>query len=174
MASLHIAGYVDMNYIFNISAGVGKGRPNKYLDVLVVQYLLFCATNKTTSPNVTMWTAIFPPKYKNSSITMDGRCGTETLDYILYYQNFRNSNYTLSEGNKAQVTFNVATDGAVDPWTYPAEPNLQHLGGTREGKPMPATKTLLALCYDAAKSRDFMNSSFEFMPRELQKVFLAH
>ena len=52
------------------------------------------------------------------------------------YQNFRNSNYTLSEGNKAQVTFNVATDGAVDPWTYPAEPNLQHLGGTREGKPI--------------------------------------
>lgn len=49
MASLHIARFVDVNYIFNIGAGVGKGRPNKYLDVLLVQYLLFCATNKAAS-----------------------------------------------------------------------------------------------------------------------------
>ena len=170
MASVHIANFVDMTFMFNINAGVGKNRANHRLDVMLVQWLLRSAQNVVVQGPVTMNSAIYPPKYVRSVIAIDGICGQETLDYIAHYQMFRNSNRQHSGGNKMEINVKVATDGAVDPWRYPAA--LQSMRSTNDPAPLSASSTLVALCYDAAKNASLQR--FEMMPPELQRILLAH
>ena len=168
MASVHIANFVDMTFMFNINAGVGKNRANQRLDVMLVQWLLRSARNVVVQGPVTTSIAIYPPKSR--LITIDGICGQETLDYIAHYQMFRNSNRQHSGGNKMEINVKVATDGAVDPWRYPAA--LRSMRSADDSSPLSASSTLVALCYDAAKDTNMHR--FEMMPPDLQKILLAH
>lgn len=170
MASVHIANFVDMTFMFNINAGVGKNRPNQRLDVMLVQWLLRSAQNQVVRGPVTTNSPIQPPKYAASVIGIDGICGQETLDYIAHYQKFRNSNRQHSGGNNMEINVKVATDGAIDPWRYPAV--LRSMRSSSDSSLLSASSTLVALCYDAAK--DTSMHRFDAMPSELQKILLAH
>ena len=74
MASVHIANYVDMTYMFNIGAGVGRKRPNRRMDVMLIQYLLNMATNVSVQGPVTSMNPIRPPDHREDLKT-DGICG---------------------------------------------------------------------------------------------------
>ena len=60
--------------------------------------------------------------------------------------------------------------GAIDPWKYPAQLNFRY---AKTGNALNRTDTLVALCYDASKSRDFSNNFSEMHPT-LQRVLCAH
>lgn len=167
MASVHIARFVDMNYLFNISSGVGRGRANSRLDVMLVQYLLNHAEQETARPDGYSRGRIVPPEYKLASLKVDGVCGPKTLRYIEYYQQFRNSHAQRSGGNDMPMKVQIKCDGAVDPWKFPVAMNFRHQNNAVLG----ATYTLACLSYDAAKSDEFR--SFGQMPAELQRILLA-
>lgn len=170
MASVHIAAYVDMRYMFNISAGVGRGRANQRLDVMLIQYLLSLARNTTVHPGGSSTRRIVPPELANDLFKLDGICGPKTLRYIEFYQQFRNSHNQHSAGNDYDIKVVVKADGAIDPWAYPAEFNFVH----RNNELLNRTSTLVTLCYDATQSHEFQMGSFESMPAELRRVLMAH
>jgi hypothetical protein len=169
MASVHIARFVDMDFMFNINAGVGRGRPNHRLDVMLVQYLLNMATNESVAGPVKTDAPIRPPDHPQPLKT-DGICGTNTQKFIDHYQTFRNGNPNFSQGNKLPINFQLKADGAIDPWKYPVALNF----ALASGAPLGPTYTLVALCYDAAKSHEISHGAFTTMPPELQRVLLAH
>lgn len=169
MASIHIARFVDINFMFNIRNGVGKGRMNDRLDVLLVQYLLKHATQETAVEFGTSQSRIIPPEYKGENIRVDGMCGPKTLRYIEYYQMFRNSHAQHSGGNEMPMAVRIKCDGAVDPWKYPLAMNFRH----KNNEPIGSTYTLACLSYDAAKSHEIRTQMFDTMPIELQRVLLA-
>src|SRR5215831_1955562 len=102
-----------MQYAFNISAGVGKNRPNQRLDVMLVQYLLNMATNETVAGPISSLTPIRPPE-QEEDLVPDGICGTKTMRAIAFYQQFRNSNATFSDDNQMGIAVQVKEDGAID------------------------------------------------------------
>jgi len=169
MASVHIARFVDMDYMFNISAGVGRGRPNQRLDVMLIQYLMNMAMNESVEGAVTSDAPIRPPDHPDALKT-DGICGKDTQKFIDHYQTFRNANASFSGGNKLPIQFAVKADGAIDPWRYPIVLNFGLAGGSALGP----SYTLVTLCYDAAKNSEISQGSFRTMPPELQRVLLAH
>lgn len=172
MASVHIARYVDMDFMFNIASGVGRGRQNQSLDVMLIQYLLSLATDeKVTGPGSTSFSPITPPEYANDPIAKDGIYGTQTQRYIDFYQAFRNSHSQRSDQNKMDINMRVATDGAIDPWKYPAQLNFN---GSQSGPALDRTSTLVALCYDAAKNFEIKGQTFATLPDRLKRVLLAH
>lgn len=170
MPSVHIANLVDMSYMFNIGAGVGKDRANHRLDVMLIQYLLSHARNTKTIPGGSSEKRILPPELANEPFKVDGICGPKTLRYIAYYQEFRNANKQHSSRNEFDIKIKVATDGAIDPWRYPATLNFVHAGNAL----LTNSSTLVALCYDAARSMEFTSMNFGSMPAELKRVLLAH
>lgn len=169
MASVHIARWVDMQFMFNISAGVGRGRPNHSLDVRLIQYLLNHATNEDRDGKVLrrQW----PPGF-HDDLKQDGICGPKTQTFIDFYQNYRNTHTTRSDGNDLPINFKVAQDGAIDPWKFPAQLNFGNARNKSSG--LTRTDTLVALCYDAAKSLDVGQGRFLDMHPELLKVLCAH
>lgn len=169
MPSVHIANLVDMDYMFNIGAGVGKGRANQRLDVMLIQYLLLNARNTRIEPGGSSDSRIVPPELANELFRADGICGPKTLRYIEHYQAFRNANKQHSGANAFDIKVKVATDGAIDPWRYPATLNFAVGGGVLNN-----SSTLVALCYDAARSWEFQQMHFSDMPRELRRILLAH
>lgn len=60
-----------MAYLFNISAGVGRNRPNYRLDVMLIQYLLNQATNKIALEYGSLSRLIRPPDHPGP-LKMDG------------------------------------------------------------------------------------------------------
>lgn len=64
----------------------------------------------------------------------------------------------------------VKADGAIDPWKYPVSLNFA-FGINR---PIASRLTLIALCYDAAKSIEYQNGRFDSMPEELRRKLCAH
>jgi hypothetical protein len=170
MASVHIARWVDMNFMFNISAGVGKSRPNRRLDVMLVQYLLRLAQNVAKTASGSTTSPIVPPDLAGELFKADGICGPKTLRYIEYYQQFRNSHNQRSDKNNLDVKFKVATDGAIDPWVYPAHVGMSFGGASQ---PVDSTRTLIALCYDAAKHPEAIAETYTEMPQELRKLLMA-
>ncbi len=170
MPSVHIANLVDMDYMFNIGAGVGKGRANQRLDVMLVQYLLIHARNAEAHQGGSSDSRIVPPELAKEPFKADGICGPKTLRYIAYYQEFRNGNKQHSGTNNMDIKIKVATDGAIDPWRYPATLNFVHSGASV----LTNSSTLIALCYDAAKSLEFKQMGFGGMPPELKRILLAH
>jgi hypothetical protein len=169
MASVHIARFVDMDYMFNIAAGVGRGRPNQRLDVMLVQYLLNLAMNESVSGNVTTDSPIRPADHPGP-LNMDGICGRETQSFIDHYQAFRNTTRSFSGGNKLAIQFAVKADGAIDPWRYPAEVNF----ALASGQPGGRSYTMVTLCYDAAKNSEVAQGFFTTMPPDLRRILLAH
>lgn len=167
MPSVHIARFVDMDYMFNIGAGVGKGRPNARLDVMLVQYLLCHAEQESITPDGYSRGRIVPPEYKGQRLKVDGFCGPKTLRYIEYYQQFRNSHAQRSGGNEMPMRVQIKCDGAIDPWKFPVAMNFRH----QNNEVLGSTYTLACLSYDAAKSDEFR--TFTEMPAELQRVLLA-
>ncbi|RYF43433.1 MAG: hypothetical protein EOO25_03225 [Comamonadaceae bacterium] len=170
MPSVHIANLVDMAYMFNIGSGVGKGRANQRLDVMLVQYLLLHARNAEVHQGGSSDSRIVPPELSKELFKTDGICGPKTLRFIEYYQGFRNANKQHSGGNQFDINVKVATDGAIDPWRYPATLNFVHSAA----KVLNNSSTLIALCYDAAKSLEFTQMGFSGMPPELRRILLAH
>lgn len=167
MASVHICSYADMNYMFNVSSGVGRNRPNLKMDVMLVQYLLRSAMNKSAIVNnIQTSSHIAPAQYKWYDLEMDGQCGPMTQAFIDNYQQFRNSNKEYSEANKMMLDIQVKTDGAVDRWNYPTKPNLRF--GNEQ---LVSASTLAALSYDFAKSPEARNMSE--MPIELARILKA-
>lgn len=156
--------------MFNISAGVGRGRSNLRLDVMLVQYLLNMAMNEARDGAVTTDIPIRPPDHPDP-LNMDGVCGTNTQKFIDHYQAFRNANRSFSQGNRSQISMQVKPDGAIDPWTFPAQMNIQLGFGA---PPLDRTHTLIALCYDAAKNSEVSRGSFATMPGDLKRILLTH
>jgi len=169
VASVHIARFADMQYAFNISAGVGKNRPNQRLDVMLVQYLLNLATNESVVGPISSLTPIRPPE-QEEDLVPDGICGTKTMRAIAFYQQFRNRNATFSDDNQMGIAVQVKEDGAIDPWRFPADFNFVN----SFGKPLGPTFTLIALSYDAAKNSDVKQGFFSQMPKELARILRAH
>jgi len=168
MASVHIANYVDMAYMFNITSGVGRGRANQRLDVMLIQYLLSQAMNEQASGSTTTWNHILPPDLVGG-LNQDGICGDKTQRAIDFYQAFRNGHSTRSDANRMDIQFKVAQDGAIDPWRFPVAMNF---GFTTSQ--LSRTDTLVTLCYDAAKSRDFVSMNFSQMHPDLRRLLCAH
>ncbi len=171
MPSVHIANYVDMTYMFNINAGVGKGRANQRLDVMLIQYLLAHARNSEVFAGGGSDSRIIPPELAKEPFKADGICGPKTLRYIAHYQAFRNANNQYSMGNEFDIKSRVATDGAIDPWRYPSKLNFKHAASTEV---LNNSSTLVALCYDSARSFEFTQYSFNDMPQDLKRLLLAH
>ena len=170
MASVHIARWADMEYMFNISAGVGRGRPNHHLDVMLVQYLLNLASDETKSENVTTWTLIRPPDLKNN-LVMDGICGEKTQAFISHYQKHRNQTRQYSDVNQMAIVMKVKEDGAIDPWRHPVNLAFQHADAST---PLASSLTMATLCYDAAKHDDMTSGFFRLMPDALRRILCAH
>ena len=170
MASVHIPRFADIDFMFNISAGVGKNRPNHRLDVMLIQYLLNEATNVSVAGPVTSFNPIRPPELQDA-LVMDGIAGSKTNRFIAHYQSFRNRTATRSTANQMDVVFKVKEDGAIDPWRFPTGLNFAAAGA---GGVLDSTFTLVALCFDAAKSSDVSRQSFSRMPQELVRLLCAH
>ncbi len=165
MASVHIPRHVDIDFMFNISAGVGRGRANSRLDVMLIQYLLNQATDESVSPPVTTKRFIRPPEL-NEPLKQDGMCGEKTQRFIEFYQQFRNTHEDFSDANRRAFQFTVKADGAIDPWRFPIPMNVLANVLTR-------TDTLIALNYDAAKSDDVSSGRFSQMHPDLQRLLCA-
>lgn len=169
MASVHIARWVDMEFMFNISAGVGRGRPNHKHDVMLIQYLLSHARNEDKDGSA--YRRIWPPDL-HEALNQDGIVGTKTQKFIDFYQAYRNQNTTRSDRNQLPINFQVAQDGAIDPWKFPAQLNLAN--ARNKGAVLTRTDTLVTLCYDAAKDDDIKSGYFHDMHPELLRILCAH
>ncbi len=165
MASVHIPRHVDIDFMFNIGGGVGQGRANSRLDVMLIQYLLNQATDEAVSPGFTVSSNIRPPEF-NEPLKQDGFCGPKTQRCIEFYQQFRNTHKDFSDRNQQAFQFTVKADGAIDPWHFPIPVNVLATVLTR-------TDTLVALNYDAAKSNDMSSGQFSQMHPDLQRSLCA-
>ena len=114
------------------------------------------------------WIHILPPDLIGG-LNQDGICGDKTQRAISYYQAFRNSHTTRSDANQMDIRFQVAQDGAIDPWRFPAAMNFVASSAAQ----LSRTDTLVTLCYDAAKSND-SSRNFSQMHPDLRKLLCAH
>jgi len=165
MASVHIPRHVDIDFMFNISTGVGRGRANNRLDVMLIQYLLNQATDETVAAPITTKKFIRPPELSDP-LKQDGICGEKTQRFIDFYQQFRNSHEDFSDANRMAFKFTVKADGAIDPWQFPIPMNVYYGVLTR-------SDTLVALNYDAAKSQEVSTQVFSTMHPDLQRILCA-
>jgi hypothetical protein len=173
MTSVHLTGDDDPKFVFNIAAGVGRNRPNRRLDVMLVQYLLSIVTQIEVErlPNLrrSTNTSIVPPEYKDQLFSVDGICGPKTMRYIEYYQQFRSSHRQESLDSDYDFQIKLKADGAVDRWAFPCVMKKSY---TYSDDPIPASSTLQSLNYDA-NWNNLHNGKIDTMPMELRRVLAS-
>ena len=142
--------------VFNIGHGVGKGRSNHTLDVLLVQYLLkHVPLPKNRQLSSLAHGARMAVIAMLNATDVDGVCGPGTLSSIALYQGLAsgrqltpgvlNTSGATASGVPSPMfgtTNGVINDGAVDPWTYPAQIHAVRPG---HSDPLGPSLTLLML-----------------------------